>query len=171
MKILQHSARESASGGGSRVSHRLANCQVRASTLKFLFCPSTSQLASALLSSPPQHTQPREGQTPPWGAVSWRSRTHDPSQSRDQDSSWRVATEAAGRGEHGPLPQPVTSLQLSFSRQLHPPPQRGPARPPNQGLPLSDQRQPDLLQLFSKRTSSPRDQGSSWRKIPASPGV
>ena len=78
--------------------------------------------------------------------------------------------EAAGRGEHGPLPQPVTSLQLSFSHQLHPPPQRGPARPPDQGLPLSDQRQPDLLQLFSKRTSSPRDWGSSWRKIPASPG-
>lgn len=106
-----------------------------ATTLKFLFCPSTSQLASALLSSPPQHTQPREGQTPPWGAVSWRSRTHDPSQSRDQDSSWRVAMEAAGREEHGPLPQPVTSLQLSFSRQLHPPPQRGPARPPSRACP------------------------------------
>lgn len=66
--------------------------------------------------------------------------------------------------------RPVTSLKLSFSRQLHPPPQ-GDCRPPNQGLPLSDQRQPDLLQLFSERTSSPRDQGSSWRKIPASPGV
>lgn len=70
-----------------------------------------------------------------WGAVSWRSRTHDPRQSRAQDSSWRVAMEAAGRGEHGPLPQPVTSLQLSFSRQLHPPPQRGPARPPSRACP------------------------------------
>lgn len=77
----------------------------------------------------------------------------------------------AGGGERmGLCHSPVTSLVLSFSRQLHFPPW-GDSGPPNQGLPLSDQRQPDLLQLLGERTSSPRDQGSSWRKIPASPGV
>lgn len=33
---------------------------------------------------------------------------------------------------------PVTSLEVNFSCQLHPPP-AGDRRPPNQGLPLSDQ--------------------------------
>lgn len=65
---------------------------------------------------------------------------------------------------------PVTFSELNFYCQLHSPP-RGNHGPPNQGLPWSDQRQPDLLQLFRKRTSSPRDGGSREGKILASLGV
>lgn len=84
-------------------------------------------------------------------------------------SSGRVTVEAAGGGEDRPFPQ-----LCDFFRAEFPPPTApstpGNHGPQNQGLPLSDQRQPDLLQLFTARTSRPRTEGSSWGKSPASPG-
>lgn len=94
-----------------------------------------------------------------------------PQPEQGSDSSWRVAMWTAGGGERedGSLPQPCDFFSAKFLPPTAPS-TLGYCGPPNQGLLLSDQRQPDLLQLLGKETSSPRDQGSSWRKIPASPG-
>ena len=64
-----------------------------------------------------------------------RSRTHRPRQSRDQTTLGGAPHRQPAEERMGLCHNPVTSLELSFSRQLHPPPQRGTTGPQTRACP------------------------------------
>lgn len=131
------------------------NCKVLTSKLSFSFVPAS---ASWLQNYPPAQS----GTNPTLG-----SRTHFPSQSRDQTT---LGGSPIGSGrEDGPLPQPCDFSRDKCLLPNAPSTLWGPQAPKPGPALLTKGNQ--ICCSCSVRESSPRDQGSGWRKIPASLGV